>query len=58
MVDGSVMVTFIQKQSWYFVLLEMNCKLNSLGIAKIPYLVHIWRLGVLLYLENTFNWFC
>ena len=23
-----------------FVLLEMNCKINSLGGAKIPYLVH------------------
>ena len=23
-----------------FVLLKMNCKINSLGGAKIPYLVH------------------
>ena len=29
MVDGSVLVTFMPKQS----LLEMNCKINSLGCA-------------------------
>ena len=39
MVDGSVMVTLIPKQSQYFFLLELNCKINSLGGAKIPYFV-------------------
>ena len=35
MVDGSVMVTFIPKQSEYFCLLEMNCKLSSArGVLK------------------------
>ena len=39
-VDGSVMVTFIPKKVNAFVLLEINCKINSLGDAKIPYFVH------------------
>ena len=38
MVDESVMVTFIQKKVYTFVLVEMNCKINSLGGAKIPFL--------------------
>ena len=40
MVDGSVVVTFIPKKVNAFVLLEMNCKINSLGGPKIPYFVH------------------
>ena len=40
MVDGSVKVTFIPKQVNTFVLLEMNCKIDNLGSAKIPYFVH------------------
>ena len=40
MVDGSVMVTFIPKKFNTFVLLEMNCKTNSIGGAKIPYSVY------------------
>ena len=39
MVDGSVWVAFIPKNKVnHFVLLEMNCKINSLGVAKITYL--------------------
>ena len=34
MVDGSVMVTFIQNKVNTFVLSEMNCKINSLGVLK------------------------
>ena len=33
MVDGSIMVTFIPKQSYAFVLLEMNCKISSLEVC-------------------------
>ena len=40
-----------------FVLLEINCKINSLGGTKIPYFVHEWRHGALLYLENTLKLF-
>ena len=40
MVDGSVMVISYQNKVIIFVLLEMNCKINSLGGAKIPYFVH------------------
>ena len=41
MVDGGVMVIFIPKQSKNaFVLLEINCKMNSRGGAIIPYFVH------------------
>ena len=57
MVDGSVMVTFIPKKVNTFVLLEMNCKINSIGGAKIPYFVYKWRRGALLYLENTLKLF-
>ena len=32
MVDGSVMVTSPQNKVNTFVLLEMNCKINSLGV--------------------------
>ena len=32
MVDGTVMVPFIKVKT--FVLLEINCKINSLGSAK------------------------
>ena len=35
MVDESVMVTFIPKQSCTFILLDMNCKINSLGGAIV-----------------------
>ena len=39
MVDGSVMVTLLSKNKVNtFVLLEMNCKINSLGGAKIHFL--------------------
>ena len=38
MVAGSVMVTFIPNKVNTFVLFEMNCKINSLGGAKIPFL--------------------
>ena len=42
MVDGSVMVTFIPKNKVNnFVLLAMNCKINSLAGAKIPYFVQM-----------------
>ena len=34
MVDGSVIVAFIPKKVNAFVLLEINCKLNSLGVLK------------------------
>ena len=40
MVDGSVMVTFTPNKVNTFVLLEMNCKINSSGGAEIPYFVH------------------
>ena len=41
MVDGSVVVTFIPKKYFnVFVLLEINCKINSLGGGKIPSFVH------------------
>ena len=40
MVDGCVIVTFTQNKVSYFVLLEMNCKINNLGGAQIPYFVH------------------
>ena len=40
MVDGSVLVKFIPKQVNTFVLLELNCKIYSLGGAKSPYFVH------------------
>ena len=40
MVDGSVMVTLSKNKVYSFVLFEMNCKINSLGGAKIPYFVH------------------
>ena len=33
-VDGSVMVTFTTKKVNTFVLLDMNCKINSLGVLK------------------------
>ena len=42
MVDGSVMVTFIPNKVNTFVLLEINCKIISLGGAKITYFVHIY----------------
>ena len=58
MVVGSVMVTFISKQVNTFDLLEINCKINSLGSAKIPYFVHKRRHGALLCLENTLKLFC
>ena len=35
----------------------MNCKINSLGGAKIPYFVYKWRHGALLCLENTLKLF-
>ena len=38
MVDGNVMVTYIPNKVNNFVLLEMNCKIDSLISAKIPYL--------------------
>ena len=57
MVDGCVIVTFTQYKVSYFVLLEMNCKINSLGGAQIPYFVHKWRHGAFLYLENILNCF-
>ena len=34
MVDGSVMETFVQNKVNAFVLLEINCKINSLGVLK------------------------
>ena len=34
MLDGSVMVTFIQNKVNIFALSEMNCKMNSLGVLK------------------------
>ena len=41
MVDGSVILTFTPKiKVNTFVNLEMNCKINSLGGAKIPNFVH------------------
>ena len=40
MVDGSVMITFIQNKVITFVLLEISCKINSIGGAKIPHFVH------------------
>ena len=41
MVDGSVVVIFIPKNKVNtIVLLEMNCKINSLEGAKIPYFVY------------------
>ena len=57
MVDGSVMVISSKNKVYTFVLVEMICKINSLGGAKIPYFVHKWRHGVLLYLENTLKLF-
>ena len=40
MVEGSAMVTSSQNDVNTFVLLEMNCKIKSLGSAKIPDFVH------------------
>ena len=40
MVNRRVNVTFISKQTTTFALLEMNCKINSIASAKIPYFVH------------------
>ena len=40
MVDGSVIVNSSQNKVTTFVLLEINCKINSLGGAKIPYFVY------------------
>ena len=34
MIDGSVMVTFNPNKVNTFVLLEMNCKIDSLGVLK------------------------
>ena len=34
MIDGIVMVTSSQNKVNTFVLLEMNCKINSLGVLK------------------------
>ena len=34
MVDGSVMVTIIPQKINFFALLEMTCKINSLGVLK------------------------
>ena len=33
------MVTFISKKVITFALLEMNCKINCVLVAKIPYFV-------------------
>ena len=57
MVDECVMVTFIKNKVNTSVLLEMNCKINSLGSAKIPYIVHKRLHGVLLCYENTLKLF-
>ena len=40
MVAGSAMITFISNKVYTFVSLEMNCKINSIESAKIPYFVH------------------
>ena len=45
MADGSVMVTFIPNKVNTFVLLKINCKLNSLGVLKSLFctLMTSWR---------------
>ena len=40
MVHGSVMVTSSRNKINTIVLLEMNCKINSIESVKIPYVVH------------------
>ena len=57
MVDGSVMKLSSQNKVDAFALLKMNCKINSLGGAKIPYFVHKRRHGAVLYLVNTLKLF-
>ena len=44
MVDGSVMVSFISNKVNTFVLLEINCKIISLGSAKSPFIIFYARL--------------